>query len=106
MTEKVKDVPRRAWTYPPRSEHPDADVFVYDAWCKGCGICYELCPTGVLSADRGGRPIVEKPEACIACYLCEMLCPDMAITVYKERKKPAAGEKVGEPSRNEGGDDD
>ena len=76
----------RQWSYPDRSEHPDDDVFIYGPWCKSCGICYSMCPQGVLTADKAGRPVVSKPEACIACYLCEMLCPDLAITVYKERK--------------------
>lgn len=79
--------PERRWRYPERSEHPDAEIFVYDKWCKACGICYEFCPVDVFASDKAGRPIVSHPEKCIACYLCEMLCPDMAITVYKERKK-------------------
>ena len=90
----------RAWQYPSRSEHPDDEIFIYDKWCKCCGICYELCPAGVLSSDKAGKPIVVKPEACIACYLCERLCPDMAITVHKER--PAKGRS----SRGEGNTSD
>ncbi len=84
---------RRKWRYPPRSEHPDVEIYVYDKWCKACGICYELCPTGVLEPDKSGCPVVAHPEKCIACNLCEMLCPDMAITVYKERAKKGAAKK-------------
>ena len=84
---------RRKWRYPEQSEHPDTEVYVYEQWCKACGICYSLCPKGVLSADKAGKAVVTDPDACIACYLCEILCPDMAITVYKERKKPAGGKK-------------
>ena len=85
---------RRQWHYPDKSEHPDCEIYVHDKWCKACGICYSMCPKGVLSADKAGKPIVSDPDACIACYLCEILCPDMAITVHKERKK--AGGKKGE----------
>jgi 2-oxoglutarate ferredoxin oxidoreductase subunit delta len=94
----------RAWRYPPRSEHADEEIFIYDKWCKCCGICYELCPAGVLSSDKAGKPVVENPDACIACYLCERLCPDMAITVYKERKAKAgsANEKEGASDRGGG----
>jgi len=77
---------RRVWRYPSRDQHPDADIFVYEAWCKRCGICSEMCPAGVFESDETGRPILANPDACIACYLCENLCPEMAITVYKERK--------------------
>ena len=96
MTNQGTDGPTdRKWRYPDRSEHPDVEIFVYDKWCKACGICYELCPAGVLEADKAGCPVVAHPEKCLACNLCEMLCPDMAITVYKERKK-AAGKAEGE----------
>ncbi len=77
----------RRWNYPSREEHPDRDVFVYQPWCKACGICIEFCPTKVFRADKTGHPVVEHPEECIVCNLCEMLCPDMAITIYKERAK-------------------
>jgi len=86
----AKAAPRRAWNYPDRDGHPEREVFVYDAWCKGCGLCYEFCPTGVFTSDRTGRPVVSHPDKCISCYLCEKLCPDMAITVYKERKGKSA----------------
>jgi 2-oxoglutarate ferredoxin oxidoreductase subunit delta len=85
MTEAGNKDAGRAWRYPPRSGHPDAEIFVYRPWCKACGICYELCPTGVLTCDKAGYPVLSKPEACKACYLCEALCPEMAITVYRER---------------------
>jgi len=32
-------------------------------------------------------PIVARPEDCIACKLCEKLCPDFAITVVALDKK-------------------
>jgi 2-oxoglutarate ferredoxin oxidoreductase subunit delta len=86
---------RRRWHYPVASEHPDRDIYVHEPWCKSCGICYSICPRGVLEGDRAGRPIVVHPEKCVACYLCEILCPDMAVTVHKEppsKAKKASGE--------------
>jgi 2-oxoglutarate ferredoxin oxidoreductase subunit delta len=83
----------RQWRYPSADEHPDDEIFIYDKWCKSCGICYSVCPKAVLSSDKAGRPVVAHPEACIACGLCEVLCPDMAITVYK--KRGAEGESRG-----------
>ena len=90
MTAKEKQALKRVWEYPPREEHPDAVVFVYDKWCKCCGICTAFCPVGVFTADKSGRPIVTSPDKCIVCGLCEIMCPDMAITVYKERRKKGA----------------
>jgi 2-oxoglutarate ferredoxin oxidoreductase subunit delta len=85
----VGDAPQRQWRYPPRDDHPDQEIFIYHDWCKSCGICYEFCPTGVFTSDKSGRPVVANPDKCTVCLLCEMLCPDMAITVYKEREKKA-----------------
>ena len=82
---------RRKWRYPEASENPEAVVFIYEKWCKSCGICYSMCPSGVFTSDKSGLPIVSDPDACTACGLCEMLCPDMAITVYKERRKKGDG---------------
>ena len=80
-----------------RDEHPDAVVYIYEKWCKCCGICYSMCPAGVFTSDKSGLPIVSNPDACTACGLCEMLCPDMAITVYKERPaKKTGAEKLGD----------
>ena len=106
MTEQGQKKSPRAWRYPPRDEHPDDLIFIYDKWCKNCGLCYGLCPKGVLAADKSGHPIVANPDACIACYLCEMLCPDMAITVYKEPagKKGAADDSGGAPGAGRGGE--
>lgn len=65
-------------------------------YCKGCEICAEVCPKGVLrmveAIDRWEGSLVEVIDinACNACMLCEHQCPDFAIEVYnvkKERKK-------------------
>ena len=102
-----EDTRGRAWRYPSRDEHPDAPIFVYEDWCKCCGICSAMCPAGVFTVDETGRPIVTNPDACTACYLCEKLCPDMAITVYKERRKAtdASRGNDGAGAADEGGRD-
>ena len=82
---------RRAWRYPPRSEHPDAVVFIYTDWCKACGICVAFCPGHVFSRDNDGYPRVTHPEACIGCGWCEIDCPDFAITV----REKGSGKKGG-----------
>ncbi|UCE18731.1 MAG: 4Fe-4S dicluster domain-containing protein [Gemmatimonadota bacterium] len=69
-----------------------AHIEINQAWCKGCQICVEICSRGVLGyatdvSDKGFRPIiVEKIEDCTGCIMCELMCPDLAITVEKVEK--------------------
>ena len=58
--------------------------------CKGCGLCVNVCPKGVLSiaADRinqkGHHPVVAlKPEACIGWAFCATMCPDCIIKIER-----------------------
>ncbi len=53
-------------------------------WCKGCGICVAFCPRKVLELDREDKAVAARPEDCIACRLCELRCPDLAIEVEVE----------------------
>ena len=56
-------------------------ISVRREWCKSCGICIEFCPKDVLVSDDQGKPIPENIDACTKCGLCELRCPDFAITV-------------------------
>lgn len=67
----------------PRAQRPRGYVTLFGTWCKGCGICIEFCPQGVLKANGYGRPTVAYPEKCTACHWCDTHCPDMAITVRR-----------------------
>ncbi|MCL4368742.1 MAG: ferredoxin family protein [Actinobacteria bacterium] len=60
-----------------------SEIVIYRDWCKACGICIEFCPTRVFEVGEGGEPIVAHPEECISCDLCELLCPDFAITLHR-----------------------
>ena len=58
--------------------------------CKGCGLCVDACPKGVLalSADqinkKGHHPVVAVNESeCIACAFCATMCPDCIIKVER-----------------------
>ncbi len=54
-------------------------------WCKGCGICVHFCPKHVLELDSEGKAVAARPEDCIACALCELRCPDLAIDIETEK---------------------
>ena len=57
------------------------EIIINRDWCKGCAICVKLCPKQVLELDNKEKAIVVRPEDCIVCRLCELRCPDLAITV-------------------------
>lgn len=58
-----------------------AEILITREWCKGCRICVELCPEGVLGLDAEEKAVVLHPEACTACLFCELHCPDLAVEV-------------------------
>jgi 2-oxoglutarate ferredoxin oxidoreductase subunit delta len=60
---------------------PRGEVHIFDNWCKGCGLCIEFCPAGVLALGMDNRPKPIYPEKCTACRWCELHCPDFAIFV-------------------------
>jgi len=61
--------------------------------CKGCEICIEFCPLNVfepsdkLNQQGYNLPEVAHEEKCTACRLCELLCPDLAITINKTKQE-------------------
>jgi 2-oxoglutarate ferredoxin oxidoreductase subunit delta len=70
------------------------DITVVSVYCKGCGLCVDVCPTGTLQLEDnieskfGVSVKVDAPEYCIGCKMCEQRCPDFAIFVnYEEKEK-------------------
>jgi 2-oxoglutarate ferredoxin oxidoreductase subunit delta len=60
---------------------PRGHVIIFGKWCKGCRLCVEFCPTGVLGFVGKDIPEVIHPEKCTACHWCDTHCPDLAIIV-------------------------
>ena len=60
------------------------EINIVRKWCKNCGICVEFCPVHVFTLGKLNEPIVSAPEACTVCRLCELRCPEFAITVTSE----------------------
>ncbi|MCC8079182.1 MAG: 4Fe-4S binding protein [Oscillospiraceae bacterium] len=58
--------------------------------CKGCGLCVEACPRGLIELSRtqlnknGHSPAEMTDETrCIGCAFCAIMCPDCVITVER-----------------------
>lgn len=72
-----------------------ANWYVYKHLCKGCGLCLVKCPINAKgekcltwSKEVGiyATPMVQPdPEKCIACGMCENLCPDSAIRIERNK---------------------
>ncbi len=67
--------------------------------CRGCGLCVDVCPKGLISLipknaktvvmcsnnDKGADARKTCKSACIACRKCEKTCPEGAVTVKNNR---------------------
>ena len=77
-----------------------AKITVNEDFCKGCGLCVETCPFHLIRianriSPKGYYPAecVDPEGKCTGCALCATMCPDVAIEVFRAKKKPAGGEK-------------
>ncbi|UCD33659.1 MAG: 4Fe-4S binding protein [Desulfobacterales bacterium] len=61
--------------------------------CKGCELCVTVCPKNVLElCDKvnamGYFPVYQaRPEDCVYCTTCCIMCPDVAIAINKTSEK-------------------
>lgn len=69
--------------------HAEPRIEFFRSWCKKCGLCAAFCPQEVLAQDHDGSPYVANAEACNACLLCEIRCPDFAIKVTRQANHKA-----------------
>jgi len=57
--------------------------------CKGCDLCIDACPPGVLVMTTGsvvntrGYAYPQLLVGCTGCRACSQICPDFVFQVYK-----------------------
>ena len=75
-------------------------IEVKDDWCKGCNICIERCPLDALEESdrlnkRGVRPPqLKKDNNCNFCRYCELICPDLALSVKPDKEDKIIKKKI------------
>ena len=75
-------------------------IEVKDDWCKGCNICIERCPVDALEESdklnkKGIRPPkLKKENKCNFCRYCELICPDLALTVIEDKDVKKIEKKI------------
>lgn len=66
-----------------------AKVSIRTERCKGCGLCIDACPKGILKLSgeinsKGYHSVMCDDESkCIGCASCYSMCPDCVITVER-----------------------
>jgi len=65
-------------------------IIVDGRYCKGCGLCVNVCPRAIIvldpetMTDKGYHPAILTDETrCTGCANCALMCPDVAITVER-----------------------
>jgi len=73
---------------------PRGQIYVIPTRCKECLYCIEFCPNDVLESSedinaKGYHYPRVKPgreDKCVACSMCEWICPDFAIFVREVKE--------------------
>ena len=57
--------------------------------CNGCGTCINSCALDVIRMDeKNEKAVIQYPEDCMSCYLCQDDCPKKAISVSPVKTSP------------------
>lgn len=55
-------------------------IAIDESKCQGCGICTEVCESGVIELN-GEKAYIRYPAACMFCLNCLMNCRHEAIYI-------------------------
>jgi len=64
--------------------YPFAFAEVKDSGCTMCRSCVNACPTHAFKLDEKSQSLQFRHIACVACGLCETVCPEKVITLRRE----------------------
>ena len=73
-----------------KHKSPKGYIHLIKDRCKSCEFCIEFCPRGILelSAEFNAKgyhlPRKIDDGNCIACRLCELICPEFAIHITED----------------------
>jgi 2-oxoglutarate ferredoxin oxidoreductase subunit delta len=61
-------------------------ILIDKVYCKGCNLCITVCPKEALvqGKSRSNQGYLMPDfiiKNCIGCRNCELICPDMAISI-------------------------
>ncbi len=78
-------------------------VIIATEICKGCELCIASCPQESLGLSssinrKGYRYATLLKNNCTGCVNCALVCPDSAITVYREIKSAKRPPQSPQPS--------
>ncbi|MCK5847563.1 MAG: 4Fe-4S binding protein [Caldisericia bacterium] len=66
-----------------------AKVVFNEDLCKGCSLCVEVCPVGIIELKSeinksGFHPAtITDMSKCTGCTSCALICPDTCIEIWK-----------------------
>lgn len=65
---------------------------VLKVFCKGCGLCVNVCPRKVLilsqNVNKNGFHFPEPDsKLCSGCKQCAIICPEAAIEIFVTNEK-------------------
>jgi len=66
-----------------------AKITINKEKCKGCFLCVNFCPKGLLIKAKGlnkrdfNYVEFKDKDNCLGCSICAIVCPDCCIEVYK-----------------------
>lgn len=74
-------------------------ITVAEEVCKGCELCIGNCPQESLGLSdtinlKGYRFVMLVQDNCTGCSNCALVCPEAAITVYRQKKSAAKRESA------------
>ncbi|MHB8190616.1 MAG: 4Fe-4S binding protein [Ferrimicrobium sp.] len=64
-----------------RYEQGSSSLTVRRAYCKGCKLCIEACPSSILELNANDTIYVTDIDKCVFCGACAGRCPDFVFVL-------------------------